>query len=589
MAGPTPADAELHTIYPLAFSTTRASDATDIYLSDPAFRKLVEFFEMKGLKAIKDEDRREEWYDDWIAYQAKHRLYASVLSPKSYSSLGYQFDLLRLTRFLEVFAYFSPAHGYSLQVTFLGLFSILMGANTALKEEAVAVVESGGLLAFGVSEQNHGSDLLANEFALERTRPGHLTASGTKYYIGNANDAAIISVLGRMDDERSRGHGRRARPVLFVLRPKQSKGFGAARKIRTFGIRAAFVGDFEVKNHELPEGDLIAEGRQAWDAVLGTVALGKFFLGFGSIGICERALNEAMGHLTRRILYGKSVIDMPHIGSTAAQAYARLTAMKLYAYRAVDYVHAGRAADRRYLLFSAVQKAKVSTEGVNVISLLSECIGAKGLESDTYFEMALRDVQLIPGLEGSTHVNLGLAAQFAGKYFAEFDPNLAAPKSLIAGDAASGENSYLMEATAGGINTVAFPNFLIAYAPLQKVANVRLFTKLATAFSLFIAARHGAAPEMTINLAIGQCLATIAYGQLIAENAARLAVPRQIVSAIFHILVNDLSISAFSMASSRKLDANGRRLIKRVVTVPKTTDREWDFVLQRCRSSAVQS
>ena len=43
--------------------------------------------------------------------------------------------------------------------------------------------------------------------------------------------------------------------------------------------------------------------RQAWDAVFGTVTLGKFFLGFGSIGICEHALDEAAGHLNRRIVY----------------------------------------------------------------------------------------------------------------------------------------------------------------------------------------------------------------------------------------------------------------------------------------------
>jgi acyl-CoA dehydrogenase len=586
MAGPAIAGAKRDAIYPLSFSGGRQSDAADIYLADPSIRKLVEFFEIKDLPAIKDEDRREQWYEDWIAYQAEHRLYASLLSPKSYSTFGFEFDLLKVTRFLEVFGYFSPAHGYSLQVTFLGLFSILMGANPALKQEAVAVLESGGLLAFGVSEQSHGADLLANEFTLQRNRPGRLLANGKKYYIGNANAAAMISILARMDDERSRG--KRAPPVLFALRPKQSNGLGPARKIQTFGIRAAFVGEFEVKSHELPESDLIAEGRQAWDSVLGTVTLGKFFLGFGSIGICERAIGEAIAHLTTRILYSKPAIDMPHIGSATAQAYVRLTGMKLYAYRALDYVHGCNAADRRYLLFAAVQKAKVSTEGVKVIALLSECLGAKGFESDTYFEMALRDIQLIPGLEGSTHVNLGLAAQFARKYFGEFDPNLAEPKSLIAGDAAAGENSYLMEARAGGINTVVFPDFLNSYAPLKAVANVGMFARQANAFGLFVSHPQPAVTaDMTTGLAIGQCLATIAYGQLIAENAARLDVPRQMISVIFHLLVNDLSIFALSLASSRRLDTAGRALIKRMVTVPKTADADWEFVLQRCRAQTV--
>src|SRR5207253_3679933 len=142
------------------------------------------------------------------------------------------------------------------------------------------------------------------------------------------------------------------------------------------------------------------------------------------------------------------------------QAYVRLAAMKLYAYRALDYVHAASAGDRRYLLFCAVQKAKVSTEAVKVMALLSECVGAKGFESDTYFEMALRDVQLIPGLEGSTHINLALAAQFIGRYFARAQTALADPNSLIAADGAAGENPYLMEARTGGLNAIAFPHFL---------------------------------------------------------------------------------------------------------------------------------
>jgi hypothetical protein len=129
------------TAYPRRFSLVQPADSADPYLNHPPIRKLVQFFEAKTLAVIKHEDQREQWYDDWLAYQAEHRLYASVLSPGQYSTLGFHFDLLRYSRFLEVFAYFSPAHGYSAQVTFLGLFAILMGSNGALKQEAVAALE----------------------------------------------------------------------------------------------------------------------------------------------------------------------------------------------------------------------------------------------------------------------------------------------------------------------------------------------------------------------------------------------------------------------------------------------------------------
>src|SRR5437773_2743002 len=158
-------------IYPRGFSGARPPEAPDVYLNDPATRKLAEFFQSKGLAALKQEDRREQWYEDWLAYQREHRIYASVLSPRHYSTLGFHFDLLRYARFLEVFAYFSPAHGYSMQVTFLGLFSILIGSNDSLKREAVGTLERGGLLAFGVSEKTHGSDLLASDFIITEAGP----------------------------------------------------------------------------------------------------------------------------------------------------------------------------------------------------------------------------------------------------------------------------------------------------------------------------------------------------------------------------------------------------------------------------------
>jgi acyl-CoA dehydrogenase len=272
---------------------------------------------------------------------------------------------------------------------------------------------------------------------------------------------------------------------------------------------------------------------------------------------------------------------MPHLRSTVAHAYARLTAMKLYAYRALDYLHAATATDRRYMLFAAVQKAKVSTEGVKVMGLLSECIGAKGFESDTYFEMALRDAQLIPSVEGSTHVNLGLTARFITRYFSRPDSTLVEPKSLLTGEAAAGENPFLMEAKTGALNSIGFADFLSAYQPLMSLTNVRLFAGQANAFQQFIwAARAIRVPlaDSEISLTLGQFLATIAYGQLIAENCRRLKVPSQMVNAIFHLLVSDLSVLALALASSAKLNALSKVLIRRLIAVPRTAAWDWDFV-----------
>jgi acyl-CoA dehydrogenase len=568
--------------YPLCFGGAATPAGTAAYLQDSSIRLLAAFFQDKGLAALKEEDRREEWYQDWIDYQARHHLYASVLSPRRYSSLGHRFNLLKLTRFLEVFAYFSPAHGYSLHVSFLGLFPILMSTNEPLKQEAVRMLEAGGLFAFGVSERAHGSDLLANEFTVTPAGPGTWRADGAKYYIGNANAAGIISVLAK----KAAGSGRtekRSPFVFFALRPGASPGFGKVRKIRTLGVRTAFVGEFEVHGQTFPESDLIAQGRAAWDAILGTVTLGKFFLGFGAVGICAHAFAEAVAHMRRRLLYGKPVSAMPHLRTATALAFARLTAMKLYAFRAVDYLQAACAEDRRYLLYSAVQKARVSTEGVKVMSLLSECVGARGFEAETYFELALRDVQLIPSLEGSTHINFGLTAQFIDPYFAASTGDVPAPASVFLHNAEPEENPYLLAADDRNARTVRFGPPLRAYEPLRSVANVGVFLEQVEAFGAFAGGGVAAlspAGDTALPIALGKCFSVIAYAQLVAENCQAAQLAPATVSVIFHALVEDLSAEALHLAALFEPGSGPRGQLERVVRVPKTSAADFGSVAE---------
>lgn len=345
------------------------------------------------------------------------------------------------------------------------------------------------------------------------------------------------------------------------------------RKIRTLGIRSAFVGEFTVKGHPVSDGDVISQGRQAWDAALDTVNLGKFFLGFGAVGICERAFMEAFAHLRRRILYGKPVSDMPHVRAATAHAFARLTAMKLYAYRALDYLQAAGPAERRYLLFNAVQKARVSTQGVRVMALLSECVGARGFEAETYFESALREVQLIPALEGSTHINFALTAQFVANYFAGTD-EVAAPEPGGEGD--PGENPYWFEAGDRNPRTVRFGPFLRAYHPLRSLANVRLFVKQAKAFRQFAAAEVAQAAaqpgkaDAATAIAVGKCFSTIAFAQLVAEGCAAARVEHSTVSVIFHGLIEDLREESLALAATFPLASPQRAALKGAARVPRT-------------------
>jgi acyl-CoA dehydrogenase len=219
-----------------------------------------------------------------------------------------------------------------------------------------------------------------------------------------------------------------------------------------------------------------------------------------------------------------------------------------------------------------------------VMALLSECIGARGFEADTYFELALRDVPLVPILEGSTHINYEVVAQFLRSYFAR-RPNAserpASPPSLAALGSRAGENPYLLTSLTNDVARVRFPHFLQAYGPLRQVANVARFVRQIRRFRACM--RRGvplqdSLQDVEIAIALGKCLSIIVYGQLVAEHCVLADVPAEVVSVLFHQSIEDLSVEAMRLAALPQITPAGRVLLSRMADVPQTAQSELEHV-----------
>ncbi|MCP4427671.1 MAG: acyl-CoA dehydrogenase, partial [Chloroflexi bacterium] len=261
------------------------------------------------------------------------------------------------------------------------------------------------VFAFGLSEKEHGADLYSSEMTLTPTGDGTYRADGSKYYIGNANEAALVSTFAKMADSGDY--------VFFVVDSKHEK-FDCVQNVCN---SQNYVAEYALHGYPISDADILSRGRDAWDASLNTINVCKYNLGWASIGICTHAYYEAITHAAHRHLFNHYVTDFPHIKQLFTDAYTRLTAMKLFALRAADYMRSASADDRRYLLYNPLVKMKVTTQGEEVINLLWDVIAAKGFEKDMFFEMAARDIRALPKLEGTVHVNMALVVKFMPNYF----------------------------------------------------------------------------------------------------------------------------------------------------------------------------
>lgn len=518
--------------------------------------KTIAFFEAKGLKQIKADDQAMVWYEDFLDFIKQEQVFATLLTPAEYGEGDTRWDMWRISEFNEVLAFYGLCYWYAWQVTILGLGPIWMGSNEQLKRRTAQLLRDGGVFAFGLSEKEHGADLYSSEMTLHPQDDGTYLARGSKYYIGNGNCAALVSTFGKMADTGDY--------VFFAVRTDHPQ-YECVKKIDTSGVRQAYVAEFALHDYPISNADILSRGEPAWNSSLNTVNIGKYELGCASLGIATHAFYEAINHATGRNLYDRSVTDFPHVRKLFTEAYARLAAMKLFALRAADYMRSACDEDRRYLLYNPIVKMKVTGQGEQVVGMLHEVIAAKGFEQDTYFEMAIRDIGMLPKLEGTEHVNMALIIKFVRNYFFEPVDYPELPRRNEAGD-----DNYLFRQYTGGLSKVRFPDYRRPYADIE-LQNVLLFRGQLELFRrLLIEAPPSKEQSSNIDymLAAGELFTLIAYAQLILENRSIYQVDDDLLEQIFTFLVKDFSNFALRMLLDHDNSAAQQELFQQMIKQP---------------------
>ncbi len=496
----------------------------------------IEFFENKGLAEVKNDYHERVWYADFIEFLKENKIFATLLTPAQYSSdPDVRWDTRRISDFSEILGFYGIEYWYTWQVTILGLGPIWMGNNEAVKQKTAALLAEGAIFAFGLSEKEHGADLYSSEMKLTPQADGSYLADGSKYYIGNANEAALVSTFAKNADT--------GEFVFFVADP-QHENYDLVKNVVEW---QSYVAEYALKDYPISEAEILSTGSHAWDSSLNTINVGKFNLGFGAIGICAHAFYEAINHASSRSLYGKFVTDFSYIQQFFTDAFCRLTAMKLFATRSIDYMRSASAEDRRYLLFNPMVKMKVTTQGEEVINLLWDVIAAKGFEKDLYFENATYDIRALPKLEGTVHVNMALIIKFMANYFFTPAEYPVIPKR----DDPANDDFLFNQGPTKGLGKIKFHDFNIAYNSVN-LPNIEIFKEQIEVLKEFLMTARPSkeqAQDLDFLLSLGELFTLVVYGQLIIEKAKIDNLSDDILDQIFDFMVRDFAKYALQIYS----------------------------------------
>ncbi len=508
-------------------------------------RAVIDWFEGRGKGRLLQDDREAQWVAEFLEFVAERRLFARFLTPSAYADgdPDTRWDAARNAALSEILGFYGLAYWYAEQVTILGLGPVWMSANEAAKHQVAGQLRDGGVMAFALSEREHGADVYSTDLLLTPADPADAAAgiafraSGTKYYIGNGNVASTVSVFGRRTDlEGNEGY-------VWFAADSQHADYTLVDNVVHGQM---YVSTFRLEDYPVRQEDILHTGVEAFSSALNTVNVGKFNLCTASIGMCEHAFYEAITHANNRILYGNPVTDFPHVRGSFVDAYARLVAMKLFSARAVDYFRSASLDDRRYLLFNPVAKSKVTSEGETVITLLQDIIAAKSFEKDTYFSQAARLIGCLPRLEGTVHVNVAQIIKFMPSYLLSPADRPPIPTRTDPAD----DTFFWAQGPARGAASVQFADWSVPYQQHAAVPNVARFLEQATALrSLLTSAGPDAAQQQDLDflLTVGHLFSLVVYGQLILEQADATGLDPDVLDQIFDVQVRDFSAYAVAL------------------------------------------
>jgi len=550
----------MHLLNPKQFAQTYPDKETkDIML------KTIDFFEGMGLAKTKADYESRRWYTEFLEFNKKEQIFATMLTPKGYGKKSARWDTSRITDFAEILGFYGLTYWYCFQVSALGVGPIFLGSNEALKKKTAALLKQGEIFAFGLSEKEHGADIYSSEMKLIPQEDGNYLARGEKYYIGNGNKAALVSTFGKVEGTDD---------YVFFAVDSQHEKYECIKNVIN---NQDYVANYRLNDYPISKDDISEIGHKAWDDSLNTINVMKFNLGFASIGICTHAYHETIDHAANRRLFDHYVTDFVHIKQLFVDSYTRLTAMRLFAHRARDYMRTAGENDRRYLLFNPMVKMKVTTQGEEVMNNLWDVMAAKGFEKDLYFENAVIDIRALPKLEGTVHVNMALIVKFMANYF--FKP--AKYDDVPVRRDGVNDDFLFNQGITKGLGKTRFHDYNLAYDKC-KLPNVSIFKKQIGIFKkMLMVARPNKQQIKDIDflLIVGELFTLVAYGQLILESWDKNEIDDDLIDQIFDFMVRDFSKYALQLYSKTSSTRVQQVFCQVMISKPKRDTRRFERIL----------
>ena len=300
---------------------------------------------------------------------------------------------------LEEIARQSVAVGATLSVHTLATGALYHYGTPEQRRKYLPPLLSGEQIgSFSFTEKATGSDPAAITTTFVKTEKG-FQLNGRKMFSSNSTHDGVAIVFAKENENQ----------VSAFIVPKNSPGFKREERVRKMGLGGFETAPFTLTNVFVPEENLLggdAQRGKGFQILLDIISIGKLGIAAQSLGLAQRALEEAIKYAGQRTTREKPIRTLPTIQTLIAEMAVEVEASRWLTYHAASQREIGKS----IVLDGAMAKLFSTESAKRVVDKSMSVHGCYAYTKEFPIERLYRDVKLGELYEGTPEMQKILIA-----------------------------------------------------------------------------------------------------------------------------------------------------------------------------------
>ncbi len=259
--------------------------------------------------------------------------------------------------------------------------------------------------AFALSESGSGSDASSLK-TIAKLDGDNYILNGSKLWITSGGIAKTYIVMARTGDDGPKG-------VSAFIVKDGDPGFEYGKNESKMGWRTSPTRELLFQNCKIPRNRIIGEPNQGMKVALSALDAGRITIGAISVGLAQRALDEAVSYSLSREQFNKKIYEFQGLQFMMADMATEVESSRLLVYHAA-YLLDNHTPDPK---ISSMAKLKASDTAMSVSTDAVQILGGVGYTTEYPVERLMRDAKVLQIVEGTNQIQRVVVARQLRKSF----------------------------------------------------------------------------------------------------------------------------------------------------------------------------